>query len=298
MRQIGHVAGEGAARAFGDYLYAQGIENQIEADRDGTWAVWIHSEEELERAKGMLADFREHPADPKFQDAAPAARRLREQKEKESAAREKRLKDRRYLFRPLTGYGAGPLTLFLIAASVVVYLFSLENRDLLLRLFISESDPGVAGLQRLTDGLLEIRHGEVWRLITPIFIHFGLMHIFFNMLWLLDLGSMIEARQKTWVLAVLVLVIAAVSNLAQYVVGGPGFGGMSGVVYGLLGYVWIRGKFDPGSGLFVHPTNVTLMIIWFFICFTGQMGDIANMAHAAGLVMGMAWGYLSSLRHR
>jgi GlpG protein len=298
MRQIGHVAGEGAARAFGDYLYAQGIENQVEADRDGTWMVWIHSEEELERAKGMLADFREHPADPKFQDAAPAARRLREQKEKESAAQEKRLKDRRYLFRPLTGYGAGPLTLFLISASVVVFLLSLENWHILLRLFISESDPGVAGLQRLTDGLLEIRHGEVWRLVTPIFIHSGYMHIFFNMLWLLDLGSMIEARQKTWVLAVLVLVIAAVSNLAQYVVGGPRFGGMSGVVYGLLGYVWIRGKFDPGSGLFVHPTNVTLMIIWFFICFTGQIGDIANMAHAAGLVMGMAWGFLSSLRHR
>ena len=298
MRQIGHVAGEGAARAFGDYLYAQGIENQIEADRDGTWIVWIHSEEELERAKGMLADFREHPTDPKFQDAAPAARRLREEKEKELAAQEKRLKDRRYLFRPLTGYGTGPLTLFLVAASVVVFLLSLENKHFLLRLFISEGDIGIAGLQRLTDGLLEIKHGEVWRLVTPIFIHFGFMHIFFNMLWLLDLGSMIEARQSSWMLAILVLAIAIVSNVAQYVVGGPVFGGMSGVVYGLLGYVWIRGKFDPGSGLFVHPTNVTLMIIWFFLCFTGQMGDIANAAHAGGLLMGMAWGYLSSLRHR
>jgi GlpG protein len=270
----------------------------MDPDRDGTWAVWIHSEEELERAKGMLADFREHPADPKFQDAAPAARKLREQKEKELAAQEKRLKDRRYLFRPLTGYSAGPVTLVLIFASILGYLLWFENSPFLLKLLISERVEYFSGLQRLTEGLFEVKHGEIWRLITPIFIHFGLMHIFFNMLWLLDLGSMIEARQSSWMLAILVLAIAVVSNVAQYAVGVTGFGGMSGVVYGLLGYVWIRGKFDPGSGLFVHPTNVTLMIIWFFICYTGQMGDIANTAHAAGLLMGMAWGYLSSLRHR
>jgi GlpG protein len=298
MRQIGHVSGEGAARAFGDYLYAQGIESQTEADRDGTWIVWIHSEEELERAKAMLADFREHPADPKFQDAAPVARRLREQKEKELAAHEKRVKGRRHLFRSLKGYGVGPLTFLLVFVSVMVFFFWLQNSNFLLKLFITERIGGETGLQRLTDGLFEIKHGEIWRLITPIFLHFGYMHIFFNMLWLLDLGSMIESRQNTWVLAILVLAIAAVSNLAQYVMNGPGFGGMSGVVYGLLGYVWIRGKFDPGSGLFVHPTNVALMIIWFFACYTGLVGDIANTAHAAGLLMGMAWGYLSSLRHR
>jgi GlpG protein len=73
---------------------------------------------------------------------------------------------------------------------------------------------------------------------------------------------------------------------------------MSGVIYGLLGYVWLRGKFDPASGLFLHPSTVTMMIIWFFACFTRWLGPIGNWAHAAGLVMGMAWGYLSSLRHR
>ena len=147
--------------------------------------------------------------------------------------------------------------------------------------------------------LPEIRGGEIWRLFTPMFIHFGPIHLICNMLWLRDLGSMVEGRQSSLHLAILTLVIAACSNVAQFYIGGaPNFGGMSGVVYGLLGYVWMRGKFDPGSGLFLHPSTVIMMIIWFFACYTGLLGPIANTAHAVGLVMGMAWGYVSSWRHR
>ena len=146
--------------------------------------------------------------------------------------------------------------------------------------------------------LPEIRHGEVWRLFTPIFIHLSPLHILFNMLWLRDLGSMIEGRQSSLHLLILTLVIAGCSNLAQCYTSGPVFGGMSGVVYGLLGYIWMRGKFDPASGLYVHPSTVWMMIIWFFACLIGIIPHVANAAHAAGLVIGMAWGYLSSLRYR
>jgi GlpG protein len=88
------------------------------------------------------------------------------------------------------------------------------------------------------------------------------------------------------------------SNLAQYYYKGPVFGGMSGVIYGLLGYVWIRGKFDPASGLYLHSYNVMMMLIWFFACLFNLIPNVANAAHAVGLVVGMAWGYLSSLRYR
>jgi len=156
-------------------------------------------------------------------------------------------------------------------------------------LFISEGDAGVFG---------EVRAGQIWRLVTPIFIHFGVLHIFFNMLWLRDLGSMVEARESTGKLALLVIALAAGSNALQYLAHGPVFGGMSGVVYGLLGYIWIRGKFDPGSGLFLHQSTVMMMLIWFVACFTGVLGAVANYAHAGGLGLGCAWGYLASLRHR
>ena len=139
---------------------------------------------------------------------------------------------------------------------------------------------------------------RVWRLITPIFIHFDPLHILFNMMWLFDLGSMIEGRQSSWRLAILVVAIAAGSNLGQFWLSGPVFGGMSGVVYGLLGYIWMRGKFDPGSGLYLHPSTVMMMIVWFLACFTPLIPHAANGAHAVGLIMGLAWGYFSSLRYR
>lgn len=289
MRQIGHLENEAAARTFSDLLYVQGIKNLIEPEKDQGWVIWIHAEEELERARQLLASFRTNPADPKFQTEAQAAARLREQEEKGEAAYRKKIKSRRNLFGSMTAYGFGPLTFVLIGISVYVFIRSKFGREV---------EP-LYGLlfSKYRTGMPEIREGEIWRLVTPMFIHFHPLHIFFNMLWLRDLGSMIEGRQSTWLFAILVFVIAAVSNLAQYLTGGPIFGGMSGVVYGLFGYVWIRGKFDPGSGLFLHPSTVTMMIIWFFVCLTGIL-PIANTAHGVGLGIGIAWGYLSSLKRR
>jgi GlpG protein len=69
-------------------------------------------------------------------------------------------------------------------------------------------------------------------------------------------------------------------------------------VYGLLGYVWIRGKFDPGSGLGLHSSTVIMMMLWLVAGFARLLGPIANSAHLSGLAMGMVWGWLSSLRYR
>ena len=311
MRTIGQLDNEAHARTFSDYLYVQGIENEIEAEKDGGWTVWIRNEDELERARTELDAFRQKPADVKFKSTARAAGDLKEKERREQAAYEKRVKERRHLFSPLKGYGFGPVTFVLIFICVGVYLFRQfgNNPQALLHLYISEKDlTNLSGLSfwqviavRLSHFQLElpeIQHGEVWRLFTPMILHFSLLHILFNMLWLRDLGSMIEGRQSSLMLVLLVLGIAVGSNLVQFVVGGPDFGGMSGVIYGLFGYIWIRGKCDPGSGLFIDKRNATMMVIWFFFCLSGWAGPIANGAHGAGLVMGLAWGWLSSLKYR
>jgi len=287
---------ENSARAFADYLYVQGIENQLEQDRYDGWGIWISDEDKIGRASDLLTAFRQNPSDPKYTKEAKGAAELRAQEQKDQESYRKRLRSRRQLFRPLTAYGFGPLTFAMIAVSVVVFFLSSfgHNNDAIRGLFITDFSTG------LWDTTLpEIRHGQIWRLITPIFIHFGPLHIIFNMLWLRDLGSMIEGRQSSLHLLLLTIVIAICSNLGQVYIGhSPDFGGMSGVVYGLLGYVWMRGKFDPASGLYLHPYNVIMMLVWFFACLLNIIPHVANTAHAVGLGIGIAWGYLSSLRFR
>ena len=298
MRLIGHLPEETGARTFGDYLYVQGVENDIEQDSGDGWAVWIKEEDKIEQATEMLAHFRAAPDDAKYHSEAKAASRIRAKEEKSQAEWERRLRNRRHLFRPLHDYGFGVLTYTLIVISVGVFLYNrfgaeTERVSGLFMTNILHSEDYITW----TGGLPEIRHGEIWRLFTPMFIHMSVLHILFNMLCLRDLGSMIEARQSAWKLLGLVLGVAALSNLAQYAWSGPSFGGMSGVVYGLLGYIWVRGKVDPGSGLYVSQSTLTIMLVWLVVGFTGVLG-IANGAHLGGLVVGMAWGYLSSLRYR
>ncbi len=150
-----------------------------------------------------------------------------------------------------------------------------------------------------SNGLKNIVHGEVWRLVTPIFLHFGILHLVFNMSALTALGTMIEVRKGTLRLAGLVLVTAVVSNLGQYLYMeriDPGefhpFGGISGVLCGFFGYVWMKGLYQPEEGMIMHPNSIILGLLWIVLCMTGELGPIANAAHVVGLVVGVAFGVL------
>ncbi|MFK5913126.1 MAG: rhomboid family intramembrane serine protease [Woeseiaceae bacterium] len=178
------------------------------------------------------------------------------------------------------------VTATLISLSIIVALMSKLGRDFqfIQVLFISE----------FRQGLPEIIRGQLWRLFTPIIIHFGIMHIAFNLLWLYQLGSAIEQRQNSRRMLILVIIISVLSNLAQFIWSGPIFGGMSGVVYGLLAYVWAQGKFNPYSGLHLDKNTTLLMMLWFFACWFGLVGNIANMAHTIGLVSGIVLGLIYS----
>ena len=178
-----------------------------------------------------------------------------------------------------------PLTTVLVVVCVLVALSSGFGSSIepLRPLLISNYQSG---------GLPEVAAGEVWRLITPIFLHFGILHITFNMMWLWQLGGALERRQGWTDLLVLVLAIGVTSNLAQFYYAGPAFGGMSGVVYGLLGYFWVQGRLNRRFGMALQKPVVVMMSIWFVVCWLGLVGPIANMAHTAGLVVGAGLGYL------
>ena len=140
-----------------------------------------------------------------------------------------------------------------------------------------------------------IWHGQPWRLITPMFLHFGWLHIFFNMWWLKDLGTAIERVFSARYLLAFVLIVAIFSHVLEYQMSGPRtFGGMSGVVYGLFAFIWIRGRLDPSFPYHMPQQLVTFMLIWLGLGFTGWVGPIANWVHSGGLIVGAIWGVISS----
>ncbi len=193
-------------------------------------------------------------------------------------------------------FRAAPVTIILIAVSVIVTLsLSLSSYRIALPFFISSTETG---------DLSQIASGEIWRLITPIFIHapiflgLGVLHILFNMLWLYDLGLTVESRKGSPHFGLLVGVSGITGNLAEYFWSGPAFGGMSGVVYALLAYVWVQGKLNPRSGLELHPNIALMMLVWFVVCWLGLVGNVANMAHTAGVVSGLLLGWLFSPNKR
>ena len=279
MRMIGHLSSEASARTFGGYLSSLEIRNMVEPDSDG-WAVWIYSEDQIEKGSQALTDYLKNPDDRNIQKAAETASAAEQREQKEEAAFAKRVRTADQIFNRS---GTAPLTIFLIGACVVLSLFvglspSLTNVKWLL---ISEGGPVF---------LKEVRSGQVWRLITPIFIHFGPTHLIFNMLVLYDLGRMIEMAQGTKRLALFTLIVGVGSNLGQYIFSNPYFGGMSGVLYGMVGYIWLRSHCEPSSGLMLSPMTLGIMLVWFFLCLFQIIPGVANGTHATGLVMGMIWG--------
>ena len=184
-----------------------------------------------------------------------------------------------------------PATLALVFVSVAIYLLTILG-------FREQLIPPLLISEYIRPTLPEIFSGQIWRLFSPMFLHFSIFHIVFNMLWTLEFGRVIEMRQGASSLILVSLIISVASNLAQYFVSGPVFGGMSGVIYGLFGYIWIQSLLSPGFGIRLNPVIVKLLFGWFLLCWSGILEKffgiaIANTAHTAGLISGLILGLLA-----
>jgi GlpG protein len=309
MRHLATLPSE-TAQTFADYLLTLKIQTRLEPETGGM-AVWICDEDQVPRAREELVEFNRNPTDARYQRARPAADALRRQ---ESVLEEGYRKRQARFQQKMLGLSSmyQPVTMILLVASVAVTLatqFGKLDDPLAQSLYFSSF--------RIVDDemrwgfLFEIRSGQVWRLVTPIFIHLGVIHLLFNMLMLVSLGGAVEVRRGSLRTILLVLVLAVGSNLAQYYLGhplfvngelilrkSPYFGGMSGVLYGLFGYAWMKSRFEPHLGLFMPRETVTTMIVWFFLCLFGIIGGVANGAHAGGLVLGMLIGYAPTIWYK
>ncbi len=291
MRSIGNLPDEATTRRFSDHLVACGIRNEVEPDEGRAWTIWIKDEDQVDDARKALQRFLTDPGADEFRNASQAAAKVRAAEAGEMAEYRKRVRTRRSLLPKFGGYGVGPFSFALIVLWVAVAAYSMlgYDRDSLKPLLLADPENANGTF------LPEVRAGDYWRLITPVLIHFGPLHLFFNLMWIYQLGCMIEARRSTGQLLALVLVTGVLPMLAQYLVTGPGYvGGMSGVVYGLAGFVWMRGKHDHTSGVFLDGQSIQWLLIWLVVCYTGWVGRVANTAHLTGLIIGLIWGRVSA----
>lgn len=185
-----------------------------------------------------------------------------------------------------------PVTLALIALSLLGFALVLVPLTRPLVGLLAILPEHVAADPMVVGGL----GGEYWRLITPVFLHFGWLHIVFNCLWLWYFGHRVEAVAGHLNMLMLVLVIALVSNVtqAQYTVSGV-FGGMSGVVYGVLGFAWTAPFLQPAWRIQPAPAIMVFLVLWLVAGLVGLVeaagfGRIANAAHFSGLVSGLLLG--------
>lgn len=299
MRVIGHLNGESVARLFVDYLYVKGVDSEMEWDGGERWEIWVHEEEQCVLAKQLLGEFAANPGASKFADVGLQAKKMRrEAAEKEDRYR-KRVKTRAETVAALRHPKIGKLTMGLMTVCIGIFLMMLnETMKVKIRDRLSISTPYFSPDDKDKGNLWEVRQGQIWRLVTPILMHGSIIHIFLNLWWMKDLGSVLERRIGWRSLLGLIVVIAIVSNLAQYYVSKSGnFLGISGVVFGLLGFIWIKGKLDPNFGLELPRPIVFLMLLWLVLGYAGVLdgfvgGKIANTAHLAGLIAGMACVFL------
>lgn len=146
--------------------------------------------------------------------------------------------------------------------------------------------------------------GQWWRLFTPMLLHFGILHLAMNGMWYWELGRRIESRQGSINLLGLTLLFGLVSNYAQFAWSGPSlFGGLSGVLYGLLGHCWIFQLLAPNPAYRLPRGVLVMMLVWLVICMSGLVsmigfGQIANAAHVSGLLIGCFTGLLGGLYNR
>ncbi len=262
LREIGSIAREQDARTLADHLLTLNITTKLVPNAGG-WAVWVHREDRVPEARAVLAEFEKDPSDPRFHGSVKTAKEIRKQSEQVEKAYRKRVKSLRDRWEG-SMYERAPLAFALIVLSVGVTIL-MHFSDSIYDAFrfsvmdYSETPEGV------DTGFKAIRHGQVWRLLTPIFLHFGLWHLIFNMIAMRQFGERIEMRKGTWRFALICLVAAIGGNVGEYFKSGGSFGGMSGVVFALAGYLWIKGHTDPEDGLTLDERSVTLMIAWFLL---------------------------------
>ncbi|GFD85327.1 rhomboid family intramembrane serine protease GlpG [Alteromonas marina] len=260
------------AHLLANYLTSQSISATV-MQSDKEFVVVLDDHAHVDRAKVIAEDFLTNPTNPKYQQAAWDSGKNVQLAPSGSGFSVKNI---------INDAIKAPFTSVVFLLCVAVYTLSL------LGLFA----PIAQHLLMQPFSVLSENH-EWWRLLGPAFIHFSALHIIFNLLWWGMLGAKIERTLGVSMLLIVFLVSATISNAAQAIFSDPVqanlylFGGLSGVVYAVMGFVWWLGWLRPSWGLSLPNSIVGFMLVWLVLGYADILWvNMANAAHTAGLISG------------
>lgn len=260
------------AHLLANYLTSQSISATV-MQSDKEFVVVLDDYAHVDRAKVIAEDFLSNPTHPKYQQAAWDSGKNVQLAPSGSGFSVKNI---------INDAIKAPFTSVVFLLCVAVYTLSL------LGLF----SPIAQHLLMQPFSVLSENH-EWWRLLGPAFIHFSALHIIFNLLWWGMLGAKIERTLGVSMLLIVFLVSATISNAAQAIFSDPVqanlylFGGLSGVVYAVMGFVWWLGWLRPSWGLSLPNSIVGFMLVWLVLGYADILWvNMANAAHTAGLISG------------
>lgn len=192
-----------------------------------------------------------------------------------------------------------PVTTILLILTLVVAVMTQLGADLKTVGYFSISPFDIRNGHIYFYDLAEIvTKGEYWRFFTPALLHFSVLHIVFNTLWIWEIGSKLERILGSVIWSIGVVIIAVLSNALQYQLSGyPLFGGLSGVVYGLIGFAWLLPVLNKRWPNIISKQLMVFFIVWLGVGYTPfpemlGLGSIANTAHTIGLLSGLVLGVI------
>ena len=261
------------AQAFVDYMATRGVTLHIQHDEQ--FILLLEDETKLEMVENELEQFVRDPFHPRYQAASWQSGRTDSGIHYQRASLLANLRER-----------AGPLTMLLGIACIAVFIL----------MQIVGDRTALAWMAWPADSS---QYFQLWRWFSHALLHFSLLHLMFNLMWWWYIGGAIEKRLGTGKLFVITLISALLSGWMQAKFSGVWFGGLSGVVYALMGYAWLRGERDPESGIFLERGLMAFAILWLVIGYFGAFGmAIANAAHVTGLVVGLAMAFVDTRKVR
>ncbi|WP_371187962.1 rhomboid family intramembrane serine protease GlpG [Thalassotalea maritima] len=276
MQPFVHIANKSVAQVFQSYLAQIGIDSRLRpaiddhGQRDGY--TLFCAEQHVEQAREEFRQFVSNPSAARYQQSAWNS----------GASFDLHstgfLKTLKHSFISQ----AGPLSISVFILCWVVFMAT----------FVFIGAPVFEFLKFNQYGDVSQTLSEPWRLITPALFHFSLLHIAFNTMWWWYLGGQIERKFGSLCLLSLFAFSALASNTGQFLVSGEYFGGLSGVVYAVFGFVWIYGYLNPDRGIELSRPIIGFMLFWLVLGFTGLLPlNVANTAHLLGLISGIGFAY-------